>query len=75
MLSPETCARLIRMSRERTFSLDLEHVDDKPLYQIDLVQNGWVSDLPCNVRREGGQSLVVGGPSLVILEGNECNPL
>ena len=34
-----------------------------------------VSDLPCNVRREGGQSLVIGGSSLVILEGNACNPL
>ena len=34
-----------------------------------------VSDLPCNVRREGGKSLVIGGPSLVILEGNACNPL
>ena len=34
-----------------------------------------VSDLPCNVRREGGQSLVIGGPFLVILEGNACNPL
>ena len=30
-----------------------------------------VSDLPCNVRREGGESLVIGGPSLVILEGGE----
>ena len=28
-----------------------------------------VSDLPCNFRREGGQSLVIGGSSLVILEG------
>ena len=34
-----------------------------------------VSDRPCNVRREGGQSLVIGGPSLVILEGKACNPL
>ena len=34
-----------------------------------------VSDLPCEVRREGGQSLVIGGPSLVILEGREGNPL
>ena len=34
-----------------------------------------VSDLPCNVRREGGQSLVIGGSSLVILEGKACNPL
>ena len=34
-----------------------------------------VSDRPCNVRREGGQSLVLGGPSLVILEGKACNPL
>ena len=33
------------------------------------------SDLPCNIRREGGQSLVIGGSSLVILEGNACNPL
>ena len=28
-----------------------------------------VSVLPCNSRREGGQSLVIGGSSLVILEG------
>ena len=35
----------------------------------------WVSDLPCNVRREGGSSLVIVGPSLVILEGKACNPL
>ena len=28
-----------------------------------------VSDRPCNFRREGGKSLVIGGPSLVILEG------
>ena len=34
-----------------------------------------VSDLPCDVRREGGQSLVIGGSSLVILEGKACNPL
>ena len=34
-----------------------------------------VSDLPCNVRREGGKSLVIEGPSLVVLEGKECNPL
>ena len=33
------------------------------------------SDLPCNVRREGGQSLVTEGSSLVMLEGNACNPL
>ena len=36
-----------------------------------------VSDLPCNVRREGGQSLVIGGSSLVILEERRvipCNP-
>ena len=34
-----------------------------------------VSGLPCDVRREGGQSLVIGGSSLVILEGKACNPL
>ena len=33
-----------------------------------------VCDLPCTIRREGGQSLVIGGPSLVLLEGNACNP-
>ena len=33
-----------------------------------------VSDLPCNIRREGGQSLVIEGSSLIILEANECNP-
>eukprot|EP01043_Picozoa_sp_COSAG02_P007885 COSAG02_NODE_244_length_27402_cov_41.050397_3_plen_301_part_00 len=44
VFSPAICAQLIGMSHERTFSLDLEHVDDKPVYQIDLVQNGWVAD-------------------------------
>ena len=34
-----------------------------------------MSDLPCNVRRQGGLSLVIGGSSLVILEGKACNPL
>ena len=34
-----------------------------------------VSDLLCNIRREAGQSLVIGGSSLVILEGNACHPL
>ena len=32
-------------------------------------------DRPCNIRREGGQPLVIGGSSLVILEGKACNPL
>ena len=36
---------------------------------------GQVSDLPCKFRREGGSSLVIGGPSLVTLEGKACNPL
>ena len=39
------------------------------------VKDAQVSDLPCNVRREGGLSLVIGGASLVILEGREGNPL
>ena len=34
-----------------------------------------VSDRPCNVRREGGKSLVTKGRSLVILEGKACDPL
>ena len=34
-----------------------------------------VRAIPCNVRREGGSSLVIGGPSLVMLEGREGNPL
>ena len=42
----------------------------------DMLENV-VSDLPCNIRREGGKSLVIGGSSLVLvtLEGNACNPL
>ena len=36
---------------------------------------GLVSDPPCNIRREGGQSLVIGASSLVILEGKACNPV
>ena len=34
--------------------------------------------IPCNIRREGGESLVItreGGESLVLLEGREENPL
>ena len=34
-----------------------------------------MSDLPCYIRREVGQSLVIGASSLVILEGKPCNPL
>tara|TARA_B110001452_G_scaffold263885_1_gene266010 strand:+ start:628 stop:1710 length:1083 start_codon:yes stop_codon:yes gene_type:complete len=44
VLSAEVCARLIRMSHESVLSMDLDTVDDQPVYQIDLVQNGWVSD-------------------------------
>ena len=41
-----------------------------------ISQETWTaSDRPCNVRREGGESLVIGGPSLVMLEGREGNPL
>ena len=49
-------------------------VTDSMAYQA-AVQFALVSDLPCNIRREGGQSLVIGGSSLVILEGTACNPL
>ena len=54
IFSHAVCSDLIRMSHERTFSLDLEHVDDKPVYQIDLVQNGWVADV--------GMWLIIGPP-------------
>ena len=40
-----------------------------------LRELGLVSDLPCDVRREGGKSLVIGGSSLVMLKGKVCNPL
>ena len=43
--------------------------------QYTVVAKCVVSDLPCNVRREGGQSLVIEGSSLVMLEGKACNPL
>ena len=46
----------------------------KPLVD-ELLMADKVSDRPCNVRREGGSSLVIGGPSRVILEGKACNPL
>ena len=36
---------------------------------------GAVSDRPCNFRREGGKSLVIGGPSLLTLKEKACNPL
>ena len=51
--------------------------DESPIGDNHPVRRGcWlVSDLPSNIRREGGQSLVIGGPSLVILEGKTCNPL
>ena len=44
------------------------HADEKTLFHQ-------VSGLPCNVRRDGGQSLVIGGSSLVILQGKACHPL
>ena len=44
------------------------------LFELSLGA-GMVSDLPCDVRREGGQSLVMGGSSLVLIEGKVCNPL
>ena len=54
-----------------------EEINSEQCYVIFL--NGimiGVSDLPCNFRREGGQSPVIGGSSLVILEGNNaCHPL
>ena len=40
-----------------------------------VFRGAWVSDLPCNIRRRGWQSLVMGGSSLIILEGKACNPL
>ena len=46
----------------------------RPDWRTCLVATA-VSDLPCDVRREGGQSLVIGGSSLVMLEGREGNPL
>ena len=46
VLPPKACERLIRMSHcgEREFSRELDTVDDQPLYQIDLVQHGWISE-------------------------------
>ena len=40
-----------------------------PLAHLGAAAHRPVSDLSCNVRREGGQSLVIGGSSLVMLEG------
>ena len=42
---------------------------------LDSCRDVVVRDLPWNIRREGGQSLVIGGSSLVILEGKARNPL
>ena len=51
-------------------------IDSAPgRYSDDFSPQPQASDLPRNVRREGGQSLVIKGPSLVILEGKACNPL
>ena len=46
-----------------------------PPANSELVMAQLVSDLPCNIRREAGQSLLIGGSSLVILQGKACNPL
>ena len=43
--------------------------------EFSVLEHGQVSDRPCNIRREGGESLVIGGSSLVILKGREGNPL
>ena len=49
--------------------------EERKLIVIKLSDATFVSDLPCNIRRGGGKSLVIGGSSLVILEGKACNPL
>ena len=40
-----------------------------------FLRDASVSGLPCNFRREGGPSLVIGGSSLVVLEGKARSPL
>ena len=67
----------LRLSR---FSAKLRlHEPCEERLLAERARDAWVhdpvSDLPCNVRREAGQSLVIGGSSLVMLEGNACNPL
>ena len=44
VLSAPTCERLIELAYEREFSLELESVDDKPVYQITVVDDGWIAD-------------------------------
>ena len=45
------------------------HSPNLPEEEVREVEARAVSDLPCNIRREGGQSLVIGGTSFVILDG------
>ena len=40
-----------------------------------VLESSEASDLPCDTRSEGGQSLVIRMTSLVALEGGEGNPL
>ena len=54
---------------------DDDDVDDDATQAPKTKWKTLVSDLPCNIRRGRGQSLVTGGPSLVISEGKACNPL
>ena len=42
------------------------------VYEFELRH---VSDIPCNITREGGKSLVISGSSLVVLEGKGVQSL
>ena len=44
MLPPELCDEIIQCARLRTFSLEADAVDARPVYQIDLVRDGSVVD-------------------------------
>ena len=56
-------------------NIPVDFVDEAGLLEPETLKPFKVRDLPCSVRREGGQSLVIGGSSLVILERKACNPL
>ena len=76
------CGAAIALREEQACEQSLaraeQHKHDAPLVRevaslLDRLRDeAQASDLPCDVRREGGQSLVIGGSSLVMLEGKAC---
>ena len=79
VLSPACFRYSFKTRRYKLVDFGLAHLEKQNTDEDDRadILRQWmrVSDLPCDVRREGGESLVIAGASLVMLEGKACHPL